>query len=81
MLKIEIISPAGVIFEGLCHLATLPSAAGEIGVMQDHEAFVSALHEGKIMVYNDKQEVLKEVAVGSGFAEIHDGQKLVVLVN
>lgn len=81
MLKIEIISPAGVVFEGPCYLATLPSVAGEIGVMQDHEAFVAALKEGKIIVYNEKQEVLKELDVVGGFAEIHDGKKLIILVD
>ena len=80
MLKIEIISPAGVIFEGQCSMAVVPSAAGEIGVMQDHEAFVAALKEGKVAVYNG-QEIIKEIDVAGGFAEIHDGQKLVVLVD
>ncbi len=81
MLKIEIISPTGVIFEGQCSMAVVPSVAGEIGVMQDHEAFVSSLKEGKVLVYNDKQEVVKEVDVAGGFAEISDGQKLIVLVD
>jgi len=81
MLKIEIISPSGVIFEGQCFMAVVPSVAGEIGVMQDHEAFVSSLKEGKVLVYNDKQEVVKEVDVAGGFAEISDGQKLIVLVD
>jgi len=81
MLKIEIISPSGVIFEGQCFMAVVPSVAGEVGVMQDHEAFVSSLKEGKVLVYNDKQEVVKEVDVAGGFAEISDGQKLIVLVD
>ena len=81
MLKIEIISPMGAIFEGQCSMAVIPSAAGEIGVMQDHEAFVAALKEGKVIVYNEKQEIVQEVDIAGGFAEIHDGQKLVVLID
>lgn len=81
MLNIEIISPAGVVFAGKCNLAVVPSQAGDIGVMQDHEAFVAALREGKVAVYNDKQEILKEVEIAGGFAEIHDGANLKVLVD
>lgn len=81
MLKIEIISPAGIVFEGQCFMATIPSVAGEIGVMQDHEAFVSALKQGKIIIFGDKQEIVKEIDVAGGFAEISDGQKLIVLID
>lgn len=81
MLKIEIISPLGYVFEGSCFMAVIPCIAGEIGVMQNHEAFVSLLKEGKISIYNEKQEIVKEVDVKSGFAEINDGKKLIVLVD
>jgi len=81
MLKVEIISPAGVIFDGQCLMAVIPSVAGEIGVMQDHEAFISSLQQGKITIHNDKQEIIKEVEVASGFAEINDGKKLVLLID
>ena len=81
MLKIEIISPAGVIFEGPCSLAVVPSAAGEIGVMEDHEAFVAQLKAGTVSVFNEKQELLKAIEVAGGFAEIHDGKMLKVLID
>ncbi len=81
MLKIEIISPAGHIFEGACLMTIVPSVAGEIGVMEGHEAFVSALKEGKIVVYNEKQEAIKNLEIKGGFAEINDGKKLIILVD
>lgn len=82
MLNLEIISPVGTIFAGQCLMAVVPVAGGELGVMQDHEAFIGVLQEGKVVVFNEKQEVIKEVLVANGgFAEIHDGQKLVVLVD
>lgn len=81
MLKIEIISPAGIIFEGSCYMAVVPSVAGEIGIMQDHEAFIATLKEGKVAVYNEKQEIVKELAALGGFAEINDGKKLTVLID
>lgn len=82
MLNIEIISPAGIIFQGPCYMAVIPAANGESGVMEDHEAFVAQLLAGKVVVYNDKQEIIKEVETKTGgFAEIHDGKRLIVLLD
>ena len=69
-LKLEIISPEGVVFAGDCHMAVVPSVAGEMGVMRGHESVVAALHEGKITIYDDKQEIIKQIAVSGGFAEV-----------
>lgn len=82
MLNIEIISPEGIIFQGQCSMTVVPSAAGEAGVMEDHEAFVAELIPGKVTVYNERQEVIKEIeAKTGGFAEIHDGKRLIVLLD
>ncbi len=81
MLNVEIISPEGIIFHGKCAMVTVPSVAGDAGVMQGHEAFVAELREGKVTVYNESQEVIKEVAIITGFAEIHDGERLIVLLD
>lgn len=81
MLNVEIISPEGVIFHGKCAMVTIPSVAGDAGIMQGHEAFVAELKEGKVVVYNEGQEIVKEVEITSGFAEIHDGERLIVLLN
>lgn len=78
-LKLEIISPAGVVFKGECSMAVIPSMNGEIGVMQGHEAFISALREGQIVVYDDKQNIVKSFEVVSGFAEMQSAEKLLVL--
>ncbi len=81
MLNVEIISPAGVIFHGECLMAVVPSITGEIGVMQGHEAFIATLAQGTVKIYNDRQEITKEIEVTGGFAEISDDKKLVVLLD
>ncbi len=82
MLNIEIISPLRIVFQGQAHMVVVPSVAGESGVMEGHEAFVSELQAGKISVFNDKQEIIAEAEVANGgFAEIHDGKKLVILLD
>ncbi len=79
-LEIEITSPAGYLFKGTCHLATIPAVNGEIGVMADHEAFLTSLSQGKIAIFDDKNNILKEYPIESGFAEIFDN-KLLILVD
>jgi len=81
MLNVEIISVENIIFQGKCAMVTVPSVAGDAGIMQGHEAFIAELKEGKIILYNEGQEIIKEIDVVSGFAEIHDGERLVVLLD
>lgn len=80
-LKLEIISPEGIIFNGECHLAVVPSASGEIGFMHGHEAILSLLKEGQITLFDDKQNILKQIPVVSGSAAVDDSGKLLILVD
>jgi F-type H+-transporting ATPase subunit epsilon len=79
-LNLEIISPNGVVFKGNCHLATIPSSEGEMGVMNGHEAVVVTLKSGEVVIYDDKQKELKKFAVEGGFAEVRASGDLLVLV-
>ena len=80
-LKLEIVSPSGIIFKGDCAMAVVPSVAGEVGVMHGHEAFIATLREGQVSIYDDKQSLVKSFDVKSGFAEMQDVEKLLVLVD
>jgi len=79
-LQVEIISPQGYLFDGQCHLVSLPSTDGDIGVMSNHESLLARLREGKIAIFDEQQNILKEFPVTSGFAEMLDN-KLLVLVD
>mgnify|MGYP000010443402 CR=1 FL=1 len=80
-LNLEIISLGGIVFKGQCHLAVIPAANGAIGVMYDHESIITSLKEGKIEIFDDKQNLVKEFDVKGGFAEMHAAEKLVVLID
>lgn len=80
-LNLEIISPNGVVFKGNCHLATIPSVEGEMGVMSGHEAVVVSLKAGEVVVYDEKQNALKKFEVVSGFAEVKEDNNLLVLID
>jgi len=80
-LKLEIISPEGVIFNGNCHIAVIPSTLGDIGFMYGHEAVVALIREGQITVFDDKQNILKQIDVVGGYVEMNGAEKLSVLVD
>ena len=81
LLKVEIISPAGEVLKGNFAMVTVPSIAGDIGVMADHEVVIAALREGEVVVYDEKQNIVKSFPVKSGFAEVQESGKLLVLLD
>ena len=68
-LKLEILTPTEKIFEGDVDSVQLPGAEGDMGVLPGHEALVSELHAGELVIaQNGKNQVM---AIGEGFAEIN----------
>ena len=80
-LNLEIISAKGPIFVGECHMAVVPSVEGDIGIMKDHESVIAKLKEGKITIHDKQQNIIKEVEVQSGYAEMASADKLIVLLD
>ncbi|HEV3271976.1 MAG TPA: ATP synthase F1 subunit epsilon [Candidatus Methylacidiphilales bacterium] len=67
-LKLEIITPEAKIFEGDVDSVQLPGVEGDMGILPQHEALVTELNAGElIIVQQGKTDVL---AIGEGFAEI-----------
>lgn len=79
-LNVEIASPEGLLFKGLCHLAVIPAVSGEIGVMDIHESFITNLKDGEIKIVDDQQNLIKAFNIESGFAEMQNS-KLIILIN
>ncbi len=80
-LNLEIISVQGVILKCECNMAVVPSVEGDIGVMYGHESIIAKLQEGQITVYDDKQNIVKQIDIVGGYAEMHGAEKLSVLVD
>ncbi len=68
MLKLRIIAPDRLVFEGDVESVTLPGTVGSFTVLNNHAPIISSLENGKI-VYKDANGQ-SEVAVRSGFAEV-----------
>jgi F-type H+-transporting ATPase subunit epsilon len=80
-LNLEIISPTGILFKGECFMATVPSVEGEMGVMYEHEAVIASLAAGQVKIFDANQNVIKTFDVKSGFAEVQNPGKLLVLLD
>jgi len=79
-LHIEIISPAGIVFDGNCHMAVIPTTNGELGIMNNFEPTLARLSKGKIDIYNESEKISKHFEVTEGgFAHNVEGKLLVLL--
>ena len=71
-LKLAIVTPesAGVTVE--CHEAVVPSVNGELGLLSQHIAMISAIQPGVLTVISGGQR--EYYVVGTGFVEIDEDQ-------
>jgi F-type H+-transporting ATPase subunit epsilon len=77
-LKLEIITPSGVIFSGDANSVVLPGSEGEFGVLPGHAALVSLLNAGVIDIEKDGR--VESVAVDWGYVEVTES-KVTALVD
>ncbi|MDQ7046520.1 MAG: ATP synthase F1 subunit epsilon [Sulfurovum sp.] len=79
LMKLEIITPNGMIFDGEVKQVTLPGSEGEFGVLAHHATLVSLLETG-VIVYDraDGREVA--VAINSGYVKV-DEEKTTCIVD
>jgi len=71
LMKLEIVTPNGVIFDNKVKQVTLPGSEGEFGVLSGHATLLSLLDTGVIVIYNeDGSEVA--VAINSGYVKVEE---------
>ena len=71
LMKLEIVTPNGVIFDDEVKQVTLPGSEGEFGVLSGHATLLSLLDTGVIVIYNeDGSEVA--VAINSGYVKVEE---------
>jgi len=79
LMKLEIITPNGMIFDAEVKQVTLPGAEGEFGVLAKHATLVSLLETGVIVIEKtDGSEVA--VAINSGYVKV-DEEKTTCIVD
>jgi len=79
LMKLEIVTPNGVIFDDEVKQVTLPGSEGEFGVLPKHATLVSLLETGVIVIEKaDGREVA--VAINSGYVKV-DEEKTTCIVD
>lgn len=77
-MKLDVLTPVGAVCEGVSVPGVeVPGLLGELGILPEHEAFITAVVPGVIRFRDGAKSV--RYAVGSGFVEVKDGGRVVVL--
>ena len=79
LMKLEIITPNGVIFDNKVKQVTLPGSEGEFGVLPKHATLVSLLEAGVIEIEKSDSSSVA-VAINSGYVKV-DEEKTTCIVD
>jgi F-type H+-transporting ATPase subunit epsilon len=71
LLKLEIVTPDGVIFDDVAKQVNLPGSEGEFGVLAGHAALVSLLDTGVIVIEKEDGKEIA-VAINSGYVKVEE---------
>ena len=75
LMKLEIVTPDGVIFDDEVKQVTVPGGEGEFGVLAGHAAVVSLLETGVMTIERkDGREV--QVAINGGYIKVEEEKTL-----
>ena len=76
--ELVVVTPEGEAFSEVVEQVVLPGEAGDFGVLESHERFLTPLQPGPMEVHSGGTS--RWAALSSGFAEV-DGARVVVLVD
>ncbi len=79
LMKLEIVTPNGVIFDNDVKQVTLPGSEGEFGVLPRHATLVSLLNTGVIVIETAQNKEIA-VAINSGYVKV-DETKITCIVD
>jgi F-type H+-transporting ATPase subunit epsilon len=77
-LELVVVTPSGEALSQEIEQVVLPGEAGDFGVLESHERFLTPLQLGPMQIISAKGT--EWAALSSGFAEV-DGSRVVVLVD
>ena len=72
-MKLEIVTPHGLIYEGDVAQVTLPGKEGEFGVLPEHASLVSLLDAGVITVDTGNKKEMN-VAINGGYVKVDESK-------
>ena len=75
-MKIKIIKPEKIVFEGEIELAQFPGIDGSFGILNSHAPMVAALGKGKIRIVENEKTSFFEI--NGGVVEVKNNEVLVL---
>jgi len=78
-LKLTIATPNGIVYEDQIEKITIPTVAGEITMLPEHEAMVSVLKAGEIIIYKDDYQI--NLALSGGVLEMRPTNELYLIAD
>ena len=78
-LRLEVVSPDGLVFEGDVAMVIVPAAYGELGILPRHAPLVASLSIGEIRI-KTLDGAWIEVAVAEGFVKVQN-DKVIILAD
>lgn len=76
-LRLELVAPAGPVYEGDAEMVVLPGATGELGVLPHHAPMVAQLSIGRLRTLTTDGEWLN-FAISEGFAKVQFNKVIVL---
>ena len=78
-LRLEVVSPDGLVFEGDVGMVVIPATGGEIGILPRHAPLVAQMAIGELRVRTLGNETIS-LAVADGFVKVQT-DKVIVLAD
>jgi len=76
MLRVSVISPESVLFEGDVSSVVAPAFDGEVGILQDHAPMMSLLGKGSLRLGGGAGE--KRFTIEGGFLQVVENKVRIV---
>ena len=73
LMKLEIVTPKGTIYDGEAKQVTLPGSEGEFGVLPEHATLVSLLSTGVVSI-EMPDSTKTDVAINSGYVKVSESK-------
>ncbi len=77
-LRLEIVTPDGIVYSEDVEMVTLPSVEGELGILPQHVGLMTQLVPGEIIVQRGGHDEF--LAVGEGLVEV-TGKRVAILTD
>ena len=79
VLRVNIVTPDGLVYDHHAKMLVVHSVAGELGIMANHEPIVTPLEIGEVDVQRvDSSDHNDSIAVNGGFMEVSDNVASIV---